>query len=265
MWDQLNHPARPCQNEWRCKFSRAGDNRAYSGLRALQSMNVRLRQVKDMRGNSSNEPKSGTIMAQVPCQTASGGRSERKCYEDRIFLATQYPEGTGLDTAIGDLLAQVRACRDNGFHSVWAGQHFLTAPLQMVQTVPLLARLAAEGEDMTFGPAVVLLPMLNPVIVAEEAASSTGSRTATPSSASASVTGAKNSKPWACRSRKGPAAWKKQSPDPSPVDRGPGRPRRRPLQDRRPRRQHPPQTPWRAADLGRWQGARCHPPRRPSG
>ncbi len=88
-----------------------------------------------------------------------------------IFLASQFPEGAALDTAIDDLAAQVRACRDNGFHSVWTGQHFLTAPLQMVQTGPLLARLAAEGEGMTFGPSVVLLPMLNPVVVAEEAAS----------------------------------------------------------------------------------------------
>jgi alkanesulfonate monooxygenase SsuD/methylene tetrahydromethanopterin reductase-like flavin-dependent oxidoreductase (luciferase family) len=108
-----------------------------------------------------------------------------------IFLATQYPEGTALDTTIDDLAAQVRACRDNGFHSVWIGQHFLTAPLQMVQTTPLLARLAVEGEGMTFGPAVVLLPMLNPVVVAEEAASLD----------------------WisACGSRNGPAAWRRRS------------------------------------------------------
>jgi alkanesulfonate monooxygenase SsuD/methylene tetrahydromethanopterin reductase-like flavin-dependent oxidoreductase (luciferase family) len=88
-----------------------------------------------------------------------------------IFLASQFPEGVALDTAIDNLAAQVRACRDNGFHSVWTGQHFLTAPMQMIQTGPLLARLAAEGEGMTFGPSVVLLPMLNPVVVAEEAAS----------------------------------------------------------------------------------------------
>ena len=88
-----------------------------------------------------------------------------------FFLASQFPEGAALDSAIDDLAAQVRACRDNGFHSVWIGQHFLTAPLQMVQTGPLLARLAVDGEGMTFGPSVVLLPMLNPVVVAEEAAS----------------------------------------------------------------------------------------------
>ncbi len=88
-----------------------------------------------------------------------------------IYLATQWPHGADLGPEIGNLVAQVHAARDNGFASVWVGQHFLTGPLQMVQTGPLLARLAAEGEGMTFGPAIVLLPMLSPVVVAEEAAS----------------------------------------------------------------------------------------------
>src|SRR3546814_11845258 len=42
--------------------------------------------------------------------------------------------------------------------------------MQMFQTVPRLARLMAEAEGMEVGPAIRLLPMLNPVIVAEEAA-----------------------------------------------------------------------------------------------
>lgn len=88
-----------------------------------------------------------------------------------IFLATQWPEGADLDQEIGNLCAQVRAMRDNGFDSVWLGQHFLTGPLQMLQTTPLLARLAPEGEGMTFGTAIYLLGMLNPVVMAEEAAS----------------------------------------------------------------------------------------------
>ncbi len=89
-----------------------------------------------------------------------------------IFLATQWPEGAPLGAEIENLCAQVRACRDAGFASVWVGQHFLTGPsLQMVQTGPLLARLAAEGDGMTFGPAILLLAMQNPVIVAEDAAS----------------------------------------------------------------------------------------------
>jgi alkanesulfonate monooxygenase SsuD/methylene tetrahydromethanopterin reductase-like flavin-dependent oxidoreductase (luciferase family) len=88
-----------------------------------------------------------------------------------IFLATQWPEQARLDQEIENLAAQVRAMKDNGLSSVWVGQHVLTRPLQMVQTVPLLARLAAEGDGMTFGSCVMLLGMMNPVLVAEEAAS----------------------------------------------------------------------------------------------
>jgi alkanesulfonate monooxygenase SsuD/methylene tetrahydromethanopterin reductase-like flavin-dependent oxidoreductase (luciferase family) len=85
-----------------------------------------------------------------------------------LFLATQYPEDAPLDTAIDVLAVQVRVARDAGFESVWVPQHFVTAPMQMLQATPLMARLAVEGQGMTFGSGVVLLPMLNPVIVAEE-------------------------------------------------------------------------------------------------
>ena len=40
----------------------------------------------------------------------------------------------------------------------------------MFQAMPLLARLAAEAEGMRLGPGLLLLPLLNPVIVAEETA-----------------------------------------------------------------------------------------------
>lgn len=88
-----------------------------------------------------------------------------------IFLATQWPEQASLADEINNLAAQVRCAKDNGFSSIWVGQHVLSHPLQMIQTMPLLARLSAEGEGMTFGSCVVLLGMMNPVLVAEEAAS----------------------------------------------------------------------------------------------
>ena len=87
-----------------------------------------------------------------------------------LFVATQFTEGTDLEPQLDNLLAQVRAARENCFESVIVAQHFLTAPMQMFQTVPTLARLAAEARGMTMGPGIMLLPMLNPVVVAEEAA-----------------------------------------------------------------------------------------------
>ena len=66
---------------------------------------------------------------------------------------------------------QTRVAKQNGFSSIMVGQHFLSEPLQMIQAEPLVARLAAEAEGMTFGLAILLLAMQNPVIVAENSAS----------------------------------------------------------------------------------------------
>jgi alkanesulfonate monooxygenase SsuD/methylene tetrahydromethanopterin reductase-like flavin-dependent oxidoreductase (luciferase family) len=66
-----------------------------------------------------------------------------------VFIGTQHPGGTG-------------------FHAVWVGQHYLTHPDQFFQTTPLLARLAAEAGDMTVGTNLLLLPLFNPVDVAEQ-------------------------------------------------------------------------------------------------
>lgn len=87
-----------------------------------------------------------------------------------IFLGTQHPETDDMAQRLRDLRAQVRAAREAGFDSIWAGQHFLTDPLAMLQPMPLLGYLAAEAEGMTLGTNILVLPLLNPVQVAEEAA-----------------------------------------------------------------------------------------------
>lgn len=87
-----------------------------------------------------------------------------------IFLGTQHPERDDMEARLHDLRAQVRAAREAGFDSIWAGQHFLAEPLAMLQPMPLLGHLAAEAEGMTVGTNVLVLPLLNPVQVAEEAA-----------------------------------------------------------------------------------------------
>lgn len=87
-----------------------------------------------------------------------------------LYLATQYTPDTDLGPQLERLIEQVRVARDEGFVSLWAAQHFITAPVQMFQTVPLLARLAAEAKGMQVGPNILVFPALNPVLVAEEAA-----------------------------------------------------------------------------------------------
>jgi alkanesulfonate monooxygenase SsuD/methylene tetrahydromethanopterin reductase-like flavin-dependent oxidoreductase (luciferase family) len=87
-----------------------------------------------------------------------------------LFLGTQHPETDDMAARLRDLVEQVRAARAAGFDSIWAGQHFLTEPLAMLQPIPLLAHLAREAEGMTLGTNILVLPLLNPVQVAEEAA-----------------------------------------------------------------------------------------------
>jgi alkanesulfonate monooxygenase SsuD/methylene tetrahydromethanopterin reductase-like flavin-dependent oxidoreductase (luciferase family) len=87
-----------------------------------------------------------------------------------LYMATQWREGADLGPELANLIEQVRVARASGLTSLMVGQHFLSRPLQMFQAMPLLARLAAEAEGMMLGPGLLLLPLLNPVVVAEEAA-----------------------------------------------------------------------------------------------
>jgi alkanesulfonate monooxygenase SsuD/methylene tetrahydromethanopterin reductase-like flavin-dependent oxidoreductase (luciferase family) len=87
-----------------------------------------------------------------------------------FYMATQWRQGADLGPELKNLIEQVRAARASGLASLMVGQHFVSSPLQMFQAMPLLARLAADAQGMRLGPGLLLLPLLNPVIVAEETA-----------------------------------------------------------------------------------------------
>ncbi|MGA3403135.1 MAG: LLM class flavin-dependent oxidoreductase, partial [Acetobacteraceae bacterium] len=87
-----------------------------------------------------------------------------------MFINTQFPEGDSVAARIPELVEQVRTARDAGFASLLFPHHYLTAPLQMLQITPLMAYLLREAQGMTVGGNILLLPLLNPVHVAEEAA-----------------------------------------------------------------------------------------------
>ena len=87
-----------------------------------------------------------------------------------IFLNTQFPEGDNVAARVPELVEQVRVARQAGFGSLLFPHHYLTEPLQMLQIAPLMAYLLPEAKGMTIGGNILLLPLLNPVHVAEEAA-----------------------------------------------------------------------------------------------
>ena len=67
-------------------------------------------------------------------------------------------------------LEQFRASRDAGFDIYCWAHHYLIDPFQHFQPFPVLSRLAADPGNMKLATSVLLLPLLNPVDVAEQVA-----------------------------------------------------------------------------------------------
>jgi alkanesulfonate monooxygenase SsuD/methylene tetrahydromethanopterin reductase-like flavin-dependent oxidoreductase (luciferase family) len=87
-----------------------------------------------------------------------------------LILANQHPPGEDVVQRFQNTIEQVRLARDLGFDLLVFGQHFLSNEFQMLQPSIAAARLAAEAGQMRIGLTIYLLPLLNPVAVAEEAA-----------------------------------------------------------------------------------------------
>lgn len=82
----------------------------------------------------------------------------------------QQPRDESLAQRMDDVLAWVHGCRDNGFHYIITGQHYLLDPFQELQPVPLLARLIPESGEMELF-STLIAPLHNPVELAETWAS----------------------------------------------------------------------------------------------
>ena len=87
-----------------------------------------------------------------------------------FFVTNQYLPGEAMPEKIRESAAQVAAAREAGFSLIATGQHYLAAPYQMSAVFPLLSRLAAEAGDMQVAATVLLLPLHNPVELAESIA-----------------------------------------------------------------------------------------------
>ena len=88
-----------------------------------------------------------------------------------LFISAQQPRSDDPVIRFRQCVEQTIAARDVGFDAIAAGHHYLSPPYQSLQNLPLLTRLAADARGMDLCLAIVLLPMLNPVQVAEDIAS----------------------------------------------------------------------------------------------
>lgn len=87
-----------------------------------------------------------------------------------VFMSPQHPRSDDPVRRYRQCVEQASVARDAGFDAVAAGQHFLSPPYQSLQSLPLLARLAADTGSMQLCLSIVLLALLNPVQVAEDVA-----------------------------------------------------------------------------------------------
>ncbi len=87
-----------------------------------------------------------------------------------ILAMPQHPMTDSPTQRFQETVELTRLARDAGFHSVACGQHFLSPPYQNLQSIPLLARLAADSGHMQIILSILLLPLYSPVEVAEDVA-----------------------------------------------------------------------------------------------
>jgi alkanesulfonate monooxygenase SsuD/methylene tetrahydromethanopterin reductase-like flavin-dependent oxidoreductase (luciferase family) len=86
-----------------------------------------------------------------------------------LHISSQNPPETDPTNIIENLLEMVRTARDTGFNSILVPHHHLV-DFHQFQPFPLLARIAAEAGTMRFGTGILVLPLLHPVVAAENIA-----------------------------------------------------------------------------------------------
>ncbi len=84
-----------------------------------------------------------------------------------IYLNAQHPAGDDPARRFAETIEQVRMIRSLGFDSIWGGEHHVTPGFHYFPLLPMLQRLAAEADGMWVGTNLTLLPLHNPVEMAE--------------------------------------------------------------------------------------------------
>jgi alkanesulfonate monooxygenase SsuD/methylene tetrahydromethanopterin reductase-like flavin-dependent oxidoreductase (luciferase family) len=84
-----------------------------------------------------------------------------------IYLNSQHPASDDPARRFTETLEQVRLIRSLGFDSIWAGEHHVTPGFHYFPQQALLQRIAAEAEGLWIGTNVTLLPLHNPIELAE--------------------------------------------------------------------------------------------------
>jgi alkanesulfonate monooxygenase SsuD/methylene tetrahydromethanopterin reductase-like flavin-dependent oxidoreductase (luciferase family) len=84
-----------------------------------------------------------------------------------IYLNAQHPAGDDPARRFAETLEQARLIKRLGFDSIWGGEHHVTPGFHYFPLLPMLEPLAAEVEGLWIGTNLILLPLHNPVELAE--------------------------------------------------------------------------------------------------
>ncbi len=84
-----------------------------------------------------------------------------------IYINAQHPDSEDPQRKFAEMIEQVRLMRQLGFDSLWGGEHHAVPPYHYFPLLGMLQRLAGEAEGMELGTNIVLLPLHNPLEIAE--------------------------------------------------------------------------------------------------
>jgi len=86
-----------------------------------------------------------------------------------LSLTTAHPLTADPRQCLRDLLERVAAAREAGLHSIWVGDHHITATNHYFQNIPTIARIAALSGEMQIG-IFSMPPLFPPILFAEQLA-----------------------------------------------------------------------------------------------
>ena len=85
-----------------------------------------------------------------------------------IMMRGQFPAEDAVADRFQEMLEQARMAERLRYHSITKGAHYSTHPLQDLQQVPFLCRIAAEAPSLRLNTGVLLLPLHKLLDVAEQ-------------------------------------------------------------------------------------------------
>ncbi len=84
-----------------------------------------------------------------------------------VYLNAQHAQGDDPARRFAEMIEQVRLIKQVGFDSIWSGEHHVTDGFHYYPLLSMLTRLSAEAEGLELGTNIVLLPLHNPMELAE--------------------------------------------------------------------------------------------------